>query len=129
MSSRAEQLRAQARAVQERGRGSSPGPTDLTPKVTPAPPTRPESVPAGATGPAGRARRAPAVRTKPVRRTVDLSPTDHAGLTSWCSQTAVDIGAARVTGQDVLRTLVSRLLRDPDLAEAVRSDLASDVEL
>ena len=42
-------------------------------------------------------------RTKPVRRSVDLSPTYHIKLTQWCAETADVIGTARVTGQDVIR--------------------------
>jgi len=124
--SRADQLRAQARRVQ--GRPPESGEEAAAEGA-------PETVPPPAATGMDRAstprsgRRAPSVRTKPVRRTVDLSPTDHAGLTNWCSTTAVEIGAARVTGQDVLRALVSRLLHDEDLAEQVRADLAVDMAL
>ena len=66
-------------------------------------------------------------RSRPVRRTVDLSPVHHAKLTEWCAETAVELGAARVTGQDVLRTLVARLLTDETLARKIRADLADDL--
>lgn len=62
-------------------------------------------------------------RVTPVRRTVDLSPAHHAQLTEWCGETARMIGSARVTGQDVLRTLVARLLTDETLARKIRHDL------
>jgi hypothetical protein len=39
----------------------------------------------------------------------------------------VELGAARVTGQDVLRALVARLLTDETLARTIRSDLADDL--
>lgn len=61
-------------------------------------------------------------RTKPVRRSVDLSPSYHARLTEWCAETADEIGA-RVTGQAVIRALVARLLMDEHLARRIRADL------
>lgn len=61
-------------------------------------------------------------RTKPVRRSVDLSPNYHARLTEWCAETADEIGA-RVTGQAVIRALVARLLMDENLARRIRADL------
>lgn len=66
-------------------------------------------------------------RTKPVRRSVDLSPTYHAELTQWCAETANIIGTARVTGQDVIRALVARLLMDESLARRIREDLSMDI--
>lgn len=68
-----------------------------------------------------------AVRTKPVRRSVDLSPAYHAELTEWCAQTADEIGATRVTGQDVIRALVARLLMDENLSRRIRADLSVDI--
>jgi hypothetical protein len=66
-------------------------------------------------------------RTKPVRRSVDLSPTCHIKLTQWCAETADVIGTARVTGQDVIRALVARLLMDESLARKIRADLSIDI--
>ncbi|MGH3685467.1 MAG: hypothetical protein ACRDRU_01655 [Pseudonocardiaceae bacterium] len=66
-------------------------------------------------------------RTKPVRRSVDLSPTYHVKLTQWCAETADIIGTARVTGQDVIRALVARLLMDESLARRIRDDLSMDI--
>lgn len=66
-------------------------------------------------------------RTKPVRRSVDLSPTYHFKLTQWCAETADAIGTARVTGQDVIRALVARLLMDESLARRIRDDLSMDL--
>lgn len=66
-------------------------------------------------------------RTKPVRRSVDLSPTYHAQLTQWCAEAAEIIGTPRVTGQDVIRALVARLLMDESLARRIRDDLSMDI--
>ncbi|MGB8996598.1 MAG: hypothetical protein WCC65_15000 [Pseudonocardiaceae bacterium] len=66
-------------------------------------------------------------RTKPVRRSVDLSPTYHIELTQWCVETADIIGTPRVTGQDVIRALVARLLMDESLARKIRADLSIDI--
>lgn len=65
----------------------------------------------------------PAAPRRRVRRTVDLSPMHHASLSQWCAETAVHIGAARVTGQDVLGALVARLLTDETVAKKIRADL------
>ena len=67
------------------------------------------------------------VRTKPVRRSVDLSPTYHARLTQWCRETAEEIGTTRVTGQDVIRALVARLLVDQSLSRRIRADLSINI--
>ena len=66
-------------------------------------------------------------RTKPVPRSVDLSPAYHIKLTQWCAETADAIGTARVTGQDVIRALVARLLMDEGLARKIRADLSIDI--
>jgi len=63
-------------------------------------------------------------RANPVRRTVDLPPHQHAQLSTWCAETAQELGRSRVTGQEVLRALVARLLTDETLARKIRQDLA-----
>ena len=63
---------------------------------------------------------------RPVRRTVDLSPARHDQLDEWQRETARELGRARVTGQDVLRTLVARLLTDETLARKIRAHLRDD---
>lgn len=67
------------------------------------------------------------VRVKPVRRTVDLDPQAHRDLGRWCDDAALTLGATRITGQDVLATLVTRLLQNDELAQAVRDDLATEL--
>lgn len=66
----------------------------------------------------------PAVRVKRVRRTVDLYAAQHAELDMWCTETARELGRARVTGQAVMEALVRRLLTDETLARKIRADLA-----
>jgi hypothetical protein len=72
-------------------------------------------------------RLAESVRTKPVRRSVDLSPSTHAELTEWCAKAAAEIGAKRVTGQDVMRALVDRLLVDEALSRRIRADIGINI--
>ncbi len=64
------------------------------------------------------------VRQKNVRRTVDLTPTQHRALDVWQGETAERLGLARVTGQEVLSALVDRLLADKALAEAITQALS-----
>lgn len=70
---------------------------------------------------AGSARRK--LAAKPVRSTVDLPAGQHARLRAWCGETAVELGRARVTSQEVLRALVDLLLTDETLALAIRDEL------
>lgn len=71
-------------------------------------------------------RAAPQVRVKTIRRTVDLKAEHHRSLDAWCAETARELGRARVTGQDALRTLVARLLTDETLARKIKKDLSED---
>jgi hypothetical protein len=59
-------------------------------------------------------------RVKDVRRTVDLSPTEHRQLAVWLNEAAAELGRARVTGQDVLRALVIELLTNDELSRRIR---------
>ena len=67
-------------------------------------------------------------RTKRVRRTVDLPVARHHALREWCANTAIQLGVAQVTGQDVMNALVARLLRDETLARKIRQDLEEELE-
>lgn len=62
-------------------------------------------------------------RSRPVRRTVDLGPAEHDRLDVWQRETARQLGRARITGQDVLRALVVRLITDEELSRKIRTDL------
>jgi hypothetical protein len=63
-------------------------------------------------------------RTRKVRKTVDLAPARHHALKTWLDETAIELGRATVTSQDVLDALVGRLLTDETLARKIRVDLA-----
>lgn len=61
-------------------------------------------------------------RAAKTRRTVDLTPAQHRALDIWQREAADRLGVARVTGQDVLSTLVDHLINDPKLsAQIIRS--------
>jgi hypothetical protein len=94
----------------ERSRPSAAAGTPLSPSVAAAP-TEPVVL--------GRTR---SVRT---RRTVDLSPAQHRALDIWQRDAADRLGIARVTGQEVLATLVDQLLNDPNLAAQITRTLGA----
>jgi hypothetical protein len=58
-------------------------------------------------------------RSPRTRRTVDLSPAQHRALDIWQRGAADRLGVARVTGQEVLSTLVDELLNDPKLSAQI----------
>ena len=58
-------------------------------------------------------------RSLRTRRTVDLSPAQHRALDIWQRDAADHLGVARVTGQEVLATLVDQLLSDPNLSAQI----------
>jgi hypothetical protein len=60
-------------------------------------------------------------RVRDVRRTVDLSPTEHRQLAVWLNEAAAELSRARVTGQDVLRALVVELLTNDELSRRIRA--------
>ena len=79
-------------------------------------------------GPAKASGAAPTVRTRRVRRTVDLSPVDHRRLSQWCEEAADELGLARVTSQDVFVALVAELLADEALGVAIRRRVKAVVD-
>jgi len=58
-------------------------------------------------------------RNPRTRRTVDLSPGQHRALDIWQREAADRLGIARVTGQEVLATLVDQRLHDPELSAQI----------
>lgn len=64
-----------------------------------------------------------AMRSKPVRITVDLASALHGEMKDWTRETAAALGRD-VALADVVRVLARRVLDDPTLARQVRSDLA-----
>ncbi|MGH3789753.1 MAG: hypothetical protein ACRDQ9_02945 [Pseudonocardiaceae bacterium] len=74
----------------------------------------PGTPPAGAT----------AVRTRPVRITVDLAPPLHRVVKDWVRATAADLGRD-VALAEVIRALLAQLDADPELAREVRARLTA----
>ncbi len=65
------------------------------------------------------------VRVRPVRLTVDVPPADHAALNRWCLDAAAELGLARVHGQEIVRALLHRALRNPELRAAITGEVAA----
>lgn len=66
----------------------------------------------------GKGARAP--RLRDVRKNVDLSPDLNRRLGDWQRDTAIELGLARVTAQNVLTELINELLADPQLADRIK---------
>jgi hypothetical protein len=74
--------------------------------------TEPDAAPAGET----------ALRSKPVRITVDLAPEQYRHLTSWANQTAAEMDLAKLPLADVVRAMI-RMLDDPEVRAKARGTL------
>ncbi|WP_232333508.1 hypothetical protein [Rhodococcus sp. p52] len=59
-------------------------------------------------------------RLRPVRKNVDLSPELNRKFGDWQRDTAVELGLARVTAQEVLTELLVELLDDARLSERIK---------
>jgi hypothetical protein len=75
--------------------------------------TEPDARPAGQT----------AVRSKPVRVTLDLSPELHRQLTQWAHSAAVELDVPRVALADMVRAMIRVTMESPDeVMEQLRRD-------
>jgi hypothetical protein len=70
-------------------------------------------------GPAGRT----AVRSKPVRITLDLSPELYRQLTRWTDSAAVTLGVPRVSLADAIRAMIRVAADNPgEVVDRLRRD-------
>lgn len=63
-------------------------------------------------------------RSAPVRITTDLSPLPYRELVAFAAELAQELGVARVTHSDVIRSLVE-MLQDPAIAAQVSESVAT----
>ncbi|MFJ7200944.1 MULTISPECIES: hypothetical protein [unclassified Streptomyces] len=74
--------------------------------------------------------RASAVRSDPIRVTLDLKPENHRALKRWCNQAAADLDLSQLPLAVVLRLLGEELIRSTRLARCIRGRLLdSDVQV
>jgi hypothetical protein len=75
---------------------------------------QPDAVPAGRT----------AIRSKPVRITLDLSPELYRQLTQWTDSAAIKLGVPRVSLADAVRAMIRVTAENPDeVLDRLRRDL------
>ena len=72
-------------------------------------------------------RRTSAVRTKPVRMTVDMPPSLHRKLKGWTAFASNHLDVADVPAAEVVRILVELLTVEPDKAPEVTRPLVQAV--
>jgi hypothetical protein len=69
--------------------------------------------------PAGRT----AIRSKPVRITLDLSPELYRELTGWTDSAAIELGVPRVSLADAMRAMIRVTADDPgQVLDRLRKD-------
>jgi hypothetical protein len=66
--------------------------------------TQPDAAPAGQT----------AIRSKPIRITLDLSPELYRQLTQWTDSAAIELGVPRVSLADAVRAMIRVTAENPD---------------
>jgi hypothetical protein len=69
-----------------------------------------------------------AIRTKPVRVTLDLTPALHKDLKRWCNSAAVEMDVSDVTLVALLRALSAELLESDALTKRVRRRLVDQAQ-
>jgi hypothetical protein len=75
--------------------------------------TEPDARPAGKT----------AIRSKPVRITLDLSPELYRQLTGWAHSAAIELDVPRVALADMVRAMIRVTMESPDeVIEQLRRD-------
>jgi hypothetical protein len=79
--------------------------------------TEPDAAPAGET----------AIRSKPVRITVDLAPELYRRFTAWSLQAATELDMPKVTHAEVIRAFI-RAADDPDIARRIIAELRKGKE-
>jgi hypothetical protein len=75
-------------------------------------------------GPAGRT----AIRSKPVRITLDLSPELYRQLTRWADSAAIALDVPRVPLADAMRTMIRITTESPDTTGEIIERLRRDRE-
>lgn len=60
-----------------------------------------------------------AIRSKPVRVTVDLTPAQYRRLNAWIAETAAELDAVKLPLADVVRAMIASLGR-PEIDAALR---------
>ena len=64
-----------------------------------------------------------AIRSKPVRVTIDLTPAQYRRLNAWIAETAASIDVVKLSQADVVRAFVA-VLGQPDVDAALRIALS-----
>jgi hypothetical protein len=80
--------------------------------------TEPDARPAGRT----------AIRSKPVRITLDLSPELYRQLTRWADSAAITLDVPRVALADAVRAMIRVTTESPDTTDEVIERLRRDRE-
>ena len=119
----AKRASAQATPLPEVPAASDP-PAQTQQEKTPAPRRAPAPE---VKAPARRDGAARTPRLRDVRKNVDLSPELNRRLGDWQRDTAIELGLARVSAQDLLTELVLELLDDQDLGDRIKDRLHKSV--
>jgi hypothetical protein len=69
-----------------------------------------------------------AIRSKPVRITVDLSPEDYRRLMAWTTAAAAELDVPKVTAADAIRAMVRTVDLDKGIGAVVADMIRRDRE-